>query len=72
MQRKTYKPDFKAKVALEAIKASQTTNEIASQFTIYPNMVTQWKKTLVSEAATLFSDKLERQKKDEAALRDSL
>jgi putative transposase len=72
VQRRTYKPDLKAKVALEAVKASQTTNEIASQFTIHPNMVTQWKKTLVSEAATLFSDKRERQKKDEVALRDNL
>ncbi|MGI8654317.1 MAG: transposase, partial [Pyrinomonadaceae bacterium] len=42
-QRKIYSADFKAKVALAAIKGQQTINEIASNFSVHPNQVTQWK-----------------------------
>lgn len=54
--RKSYSPSFKAKVALEAIRGEKTGNEIASQYGIHPTLLSQWKKQLIAESATLFSD----------------
>lgn len=40
-KRKQYSSDFKAKVALVALKGDQTTSEIAARFEIHPIMVSQ-------------------------------
>jgi transposase len=39
-KRKRYSAEFKAKVALEAIKGEQTISELASRFGLHPNMIT--------------------------------
>ena len=38
-KKKLYSAEFKAKVALEAIKQQQTINQIATQFSVHPNQV---------------------------------
>ncbi len=52
--RKRYDKDFKAKVAIEAMKGEKTLQEIATQYEVHPNLIAQWKKQLISMAATLF------------------
>lgn len=54
-QRKVYTADFKAKVALAAIKAQQTINEIASQYSVHPNQVMAWKKQALEAIPDSFS-----------------
>lgn len=44
MHRKKHCPEFKAKVALEALKGDKTINEIAGAHEIHPNQVSNWKK----------------------------
>jgi transposase-like protein len=40
--RKRYSAEFKAKVALEAIKGEQTISELGSRYGLHPNMITNW------------------------------
>ncbi len=54
-QRKVYSADFKAKVALAAIKGQQTINEIASQYSVHPNQVMTWKKQALATLPDSFS-----------------
>ena len=43
-KRKQYSAEFKAKVALSAIRGDGTLAELASRYKIHPNMITKWKR----------------------------
>ena len=70
--RKRHGADFKARVALEALKEQRTVNEIAALYEVHPVQVSQWKKQAREGLADLFSTGRVRDEKDEEALRDRL
>ena len=45
--RRNHAPAFKAKVAVAAIKGEKTLAELAQQFDVHPNQITQWKVQLL-------------------------
>ena len=53
-KRRTHSPEFKAKVAMEAISGRRTIQEIASEHSIHPIQVSQWKRQLLENASELF------------------
>ena len=53
--RRNHSADFKAKVALVAVRGDRTLSELASQFDVHPNQITQWKTQLLDRAAQVFS-----------------
>ncbi len=53
-KRKVHTPEFKAKVALEALRGVKTINEIGQEYDVHPVQVGQWKKELQEQAKTLF------------------
>ncbi len=63
-KRTRYGKDFKAKVAIEALKEQQTINDIAIQYQISPNQVSTWKKHLQDEASKLFEASKSKKKDD--------
>ncbi len=56
-KRKNFSGEFKAKVALEAIRGIKTVNEIAQEFGVHPTQVGLWKKELQAQAAGVFDAK---------------
>jgi transposase-like protein len=67
-QRKRYSADLKAKIALEAIKAQRTANEIATEYGVHPTQIAQWKKQALDGLPDLFSTRASNQTKSEEAL----
>ena len=53
-KRRNHSSSFKAKVALAAIKADRTLPELAEQFDVHPNQITEWKKKLLEGADQVF------------------
>ena len=52
--RRNHTASFKAKVALAAVKGEKTLAELAQQFDVHPNQITQWKAQLFEGAAGVF------------------
>ena len=52
--RRNHSPVFKAKVALAAIKGEKTLAELAEQFDVHPNQITQWRSQLLEGASGVF------------------
>jgi transposase len=62
--RRNHTAAFKAKVALAALKGDKTLAELAQQFDVHPNQITDWKTRLQESAAEVFGeDKAEQQVK---------
>ncbi len=59
-KRKQHAPEFKAKVALEALKGEETAAELASRFGVHPTMIHQWKSALLEGASGVFNAVAER------------
>lgn len=60
-KRKNHSPDFKAKVALEAIREEMTLAELSKKYGVHPNMISGWKRAAIANMAKAF----ERGKTDE-------
>jgi transposase-like protein len=45
-KRKHHHPEFKAKVALEALKREETVSELGSRVGVHPTMIHQWNRAL--------------------------
>ena len=71
-RRKRYSAEFKAKVAIEAIKGQRTVNEIGGRYEVHPNMVSQWKKQALEHLSEVFSEVRVRKERSEEELRDQL
>jgi transposase len=72
MATKKFSPEFKAKVAVEALKGHKTTNELASEFEVHPTQINRWKKQLLDGSKQLFSDKNEKDMETVIQERDRL
>ena len=59
MQRK-FKPEFKAKVAIEGIKGQKTIAQISSEYTVHHTQISKWKKELLSRIKDIFNTKAEK------------
>ena len=53
-KRRKHSDEFKAQVALEAVKGLRTLSELSSRFKVHPTVIAQWKRRLVEGAASVF------------------
>ena len=64
-KRRQFTAEFKARVVRAALKEDKTLGELASQFDIHPNQITQWKKQVIDGMADAFSRKPDHDKREQ-------
>ena len=70
--KKEFSSEYKAKVALEAVKGMKSVSEIASAYSVHPTQIGFWRKQLLERASSLFSDKRTKTGKTPERLIDDL
>ena len=71
-KRKKYSDEFKARVALDAIKGQKTINELASEYGVHPNQISNWKKKLITGSSDIFSRSKDREAESQEIEKDKL
>jgi transposase-like protein len=71
-QRRQHSGEFKAKVALEAIRGERTIQELAAAYGVHPVQIAQWKKMALEELPKIFSSRRGTKHKEEEALKAAL
>lgn len=64
-KRRTLPSEFKAKVALAALRGDLTLNEVAAKYEVHANQVSTWRKQLLEASKDFFSDGRVHRKQDE-------
>ncbi|MEE4188229.1 MAG: transposase [Roseobacter sp.] len=54
-KRKNHSPEFKAKVALEAIREELTLSELSKKYGVHPTQIGTWKRAAIENMATAFT-----------------
>lgn len=63
-KRRRFNDDFKAKVALEALRGDRTIQEIATRHKVHPNQVSTWKRQAMDGLGTVFSNASDKSRVD--------
>ena len=69
-KRNRYTPEFKANVALAALKNEQTISELSAHFGVHPTMINNWKRALLEGAADIFDQGQKSRKQAESQIGD--
>jgi transposase-like protein len=56
-KRRKFSSDLKFTIVLEAIKGQRQISEIASEYQVHPNQISNWKKQFLNNGPAVFSDK---------------
>lgn len=54
-KRRSFSAEFKAKVAIEALKEQHTLQELAHKFELHPNQISAWKQEFLQNSASVFA-----------------
>jgi len=69
-KRRNHSSNFKAKVAVAALKGDKTLAELAEQFDVHPNQIAEWKRRLLDNAGQVFGGAERRAEDSEHKLKE--
>ena len=71
-KRRVFSDELEFKIVLEAIKGVRQISEIASEFEVHPNQITNWKKQFLENGSKVFSNKKTEEVSDLEETKDEL
>ena len=71
-KRRRFTAETKFRVALEAAKGTKTLSQLAQEWDVHPNQISQWKRRLLEDGPALYSRKGARQQHAQEALQAQL
>jgi transposase-like protein len=71
-KRRNHTAQFKAKVAIEAIKGDKTVSQLASEYEVHPTQIMQWRKHLLELLPEIFSRRKDNEKQEYEKLTSEL
>ena len=70
--RKRYEASFKARVALAALRGDKTLSELATEFSVHGNLISQWKRRLLTNVPRVFEEPEDDAQRDHQAVVEEL
>ena len=70
--RRKFSAQFKAKVALEALREEKTLAELAAKYQLHPNQMSKWKKQVQEHSVELFTRGFKGSEQGDEAEKESL
>lgn len=64
MERRTLTPQFKFQVVVESLRSDKKITEIAREYDIHPQLITNWRREFFREGPKIFLSKREDRKKE--------
>lgn len=71
-KRRKFSSEFKARVARAALREDKTVAQLAGEFDLHPNQITEWKRQALESLPDTFSRKKKQEQKDNQELVDRL
>jgi transposase-like protein len=71
-KRRKFSNELKFTIVLEAIKGQRQISEIATEYQVHPNQISNWKKQFLSNGSAVFSDKSDKREEELAQTQEDL
>jgi transposase-like protein len=71
-KRRRFTAEFKARVVRAALREDKALAQLASEFDVHPNQITEWKRQALEALPEVFSKRRKHQQQDQQALVDRL
>ena len=67
VKRRRHSAVYKFQVALEAAKGNRTLSQLAEQFQLHPGQISDWKRQLLADGASMFQNSRAQKEREHAA-----
>lgn len=71
-QRRKFTAEFKARVVRAALREDKTLAQLASEYDVHPNQITEWKRQVIESLPDVFSRKKKQDEQDNQQLIERL
>jgi transposase len=69
--RRRFSAEFKAKVALEALREHSSLSELSAKYEIHPNQISEWKRQAIEQMSSVFGRSSQTQEESQSRTQEA-